>query len=102
MLDTNVEENPRHVRQITARLYNSEPGIRLAQEVVLGIGGMRALAGMGIEPTVCHMNEGHCTFANIERLAQLMQKYNLDVKTALEVIARTSVFTDPYTGGGRT
>ena len=93
LLDTNVEENPRHVRQITARLYNSEPGIRLAQEVVLGIGGMRALAGMGIEPTVCHMNEGHCTFANIERLAQLMLKYNLDVKTALEVIARTSVFT---------
>ena len=47
LLDTNVEENPPHVRDITARLYTSEPGIRLAQEVVLGIGGMRALAGHG-------------------------------------------------------
>lgn len=93
LLDTNVGENPPHIREITSRLYTSETGIRLAQEVVLGVGGMRALAVMGIEPTVCHMNEGHCTFANVERLAQLRKKYNLDMNTALEIIARTSVFT---------
>lgn len=93
LLDTNVLENPPALRDITGRLYNSDPGIRLAQEVVLGIGGMRVLAALGIEPTVIHMNEGHCSFANVERLAQMMQLQKLDLATALEVIARTSVFT---------
>ena len=93
LLDTNIAENPPAVRDITARLYNSEPGIRLAQEVLLGIGGMRALKAMGIEPSVCHMNEGHSAFANIERLGQTMERYKLDLPTAMQVIARTSVFT---------
>ena len=93
LLDTNVAENPPAIRNITARLYNSEPGIRLAQEVLLGIGGMRALHAMGVEPTVCHMNEGHSAFANIERLVQCVERFGLDVPTALEVVARTSVFT---------
>ncbi len=93
LLDTNVADNPSSVRNLSARLYNSEPGVRLAQEVLLGIGGMRALAAMGIEPTVCHMNEGHSAFANIERLAQMMAKHQLDLPTALEIVARSSVFT---------
>ncbi len=93
LLDTNVAENPPAIRDITARLYNSDPGIRLAQEVLMGIGGMRALAAMGIEPTVCHMNEGHSAFANIERLAQIINNHHLDLPSALEVVARTSVFT---------
>ena len=93
LLDTNITENPPAVRDITARLYNSEPGIRLAQEVLLGIGGMRALEAMGIEPSICHMNEGHSAFANIERLIQAMGRYNVDLPTAMELIARTSIFT---------
>ena len=93
LLDTNLLENPLAVRNITARLYNSEPGIRLAQEVLLGVGGMRALAAMGIEPSAIHMNEGHSTFANVERLAQLMTQYQLDLKSAMQVVARTSIFT---------
>lgn len=93
LLDTNVTENPPELRDITARLYSAEPGVRLAQEVLLGIGGMRALAAMGIHPTICHMNEGHSAFSNIERLIQLMQNHNLDRPTALEIIARTSIFT---------
>ncbi len=93
LLDTNVLENPPALRDITSRLYNSEPGIRLAQEMVLGIGGMRVLAALGIIPTVIHMNEGHCSFANIERLALMMQNKNMDLETAMQVIARTSVFT---------
>ncbi|RJQ80127.1 MAG: glycosyltransferase family 1 protein [Desulfobacteraceae bacterium] len=93
LLDANVMENPPSVRDVTARLYNSDPAIRLAQEVLLGIGGMRALRAMGIEPTVCHMNEGHSTFANLERLAQVMEQYKLDTATALQVVARSSVFT---------
>ena len=93
LLDTNVMENPPAIRDITGRLYNSDPAIRLAQEVVLGIGGMRALRAIGIEPTVCHMNEGHSTFANLERLAQVMEQHDLDMDTALQVVARSSVFT---------
>lgn len=93
LLDTNLADNPPAVREITSRLYNAEPGIRLAQEVLLGIGGMRALKAMGIEPMVCHMNEGHSAFANIERLVQTMNAYDLDLPAAIEVVARTSVFT---------
>ncbi len=93
LLDTNLAENPPGIRDITAKLYNSEPGIRLAQEVLLGIGGMRALNAMGIEPSVCHMNEGHSAFANIERLIQMMESHDLDLPTAMQVAARTSVFT---------
>ncbi len=93
LLDTNIAENPPAIRDITARLYNSEPGIRLAQEVLLGIGGMRALKAMGIEPSVCHMNEGHSAFSNIERLIQVMDRYDLNLPTAMQVVARTSVFT---------
>jgi len=93
LLDTNIAENPPAIRDITARLYNSEPGIRLAQEILLGVGGMRALHAMGIEPSVCHMNEGHSAFANIERLIQIMERYGLDLPTAMQVVARTSVFT---------
>jgi starch phosphorylase len=93
LLDTNVIRNPPAIRDITARLYNSDPAIRLAQEVLLGIGGMQVLRAMGIEPTVCHMNEGHSAFANLERLAQIAEQHNLDTATALQVVARTSVFT---------
>ncbi|MEJ2156244.1 MAG: alpha-glucan family phosphorylase [Desulfobacteraceae bacterium] len=93
LLDTNLADNPPQIREITSRLYNSEPGIRLAQEVLLGIGGMRALKAMDINPVVCHMNEGHSAFANIERLAQMMEDYHMDRHAAMQVIARTSVFT---------
>ena len=93
LLDTNLAENSPTIRDITSRLYNSEPGVRLAQEVLLGIGGMQALRAMGTEPSVCHMNEGHSAFANIERLAQIMEDHDLDRHTALEIVARTSVFT---------
>jgi len=93
LLDTNIPENPPGTREITDRLYAGEPKMRLAQEILLGIGGMRLLAAMGIEPSVCHMNEGHCAFAGLERLAQTMAVHNLDLQTALEIIPRSTVFT---------
>ncbi len=93
LLDTNLADNPPEVRDITQRLYNADAGNRLAQEVLLGIGGMRALNAMGIEAKVCHMNEGHSAFANIERLIHTMQSHGLDLPSAMEVVARTSVFT---------
>ncbi len=91
LLDANVAENPPQIRNITSRLYAGE--VRLAQEVMLGIGGMRALAAMGIHPMALHMNEGHCAFATLERLAQVMTRHQIDLKTAMEVVPRTTVFT---------
>ena len=86
LLDTNIQENSPEIRNITYRLYDGGQKERLAQEVLLGIGGMRALATMGIQPAVCHMNEGHCAFASLERMAQTMQSHNIDLKTASEIV----------------
>ncbi|MFO8050056.1 MAG: alpha-glucan family phosphorylase [Desulfosudaceae bacterium] len=93
LLDTNVQENPPHIRDINARLYHSESKIRLAQEVILGIGGMRVLEAMNIKPVVCHLNEGHCTFSSIERISQIMKQQAVDLPTAIAISARTTVFT---------
>ena len=93
LMDTNIPENPPEVREITSRLYAGEPKLRLAQEILLGIGGMRTLAALGIEPSVCHMNEGHCAFAGLERLAQTMDVHQLDLQTAFEIVPRSTVFT---------
>ncbi|MBU0986578.1 MAG: alpha-glucan family phosphorylase, partial [Proteobacteria bacterium] len=93
LLDTNLAENTPEIRDITATLYAGEGKTRLAQEVLLGIGGMRALSLMGIHPTVCHMNEGHSAFSSLERLAQVIETLNVDLKTALEIVPRATVFT---------
>lgn len=93
LMDTNVPENSPEKRELTSRLYAGESETRLAQEILLGIGGMRVLETMNLVPAVIHLNEGHCTFALIERLAQLMESHQLDYKTALEILSRSSVFT---------
>ena len=67
LLDTNVPQNSDEDRQITGALYGGDGEHRLQQEIVLGIGGMRALAALGIRPVVCHMNEGHSAFLGLER-----------------------------------
>jgi len=93
LLDTNLQENPPEIRGITERLYTGEAKSRLAQEVLLGIGGFRALKALNIFPRVLHLNEGHSTFGILERLAQTMEMYHVDVKTALEIIPRITLFT---------
>ena len=93
LLDTNIAENTPAVRDITSRLYAADDKVRLAQEMLLGIGGMQALAAMEIKAKVLHMNEGHSAFASLQRLAQIMDDYEVDLKTALEIIPRTTVFT---------
>ena len=93
LLDANITDNTPADREITSRLYAGDARIRLAQEVLLGIGGLRALAAMGIKPKVLHMNEGHSAFASLERLAQTKADYEVDLKTALEIVPRTTVFT---------
>ena len=93
LLDTNIAENTPASREITARLYAGDNKVRLAQEMLLGIGGMQALAAIEIKTKVLHMNEGHSAFASLQRLAQIMVVYEVDLKTALEIIPRTTVFT---------
>jgi starch phosphorylase len=93
LLDTNILENPLPYREMTSRLYAGDQKTRLAQEVLLGIGGMRALAGLNIPVKVLHMNEGHSAFASLERLVQTMNDQKVDLKTALEIVPRTTVFT---------
>lgn len=93
LLDTNVPENSAQARAITDRLYAGEPKQRLEQEVLLGIGGMRALEVLGVQSKICHMNEGHSAFCSIERLCQLKRQYGIDLETALEIIPRTTIFT---------
>ncbi len=93
LLDTNLVENSPFVRDITARLYSSNLEIRVAQEALLGIGGMRALERLDIFPSVIHMNEGHCAFAVLERIVQIMKKFQVNMEAAFETCKRTSVFT---------
>jgi starch phosphorylase len=93
LLDTNILDNTAASREITARLYAGDNKVRLAQEMLLGIGGMQAIAAMAYKVKVLHMNEGHCAFANLQRLAQTMADNELDLKTALEIMPRTTVFT---------
>jgi starch phosphorylase len=93
LLDTNILDNTPASREITSRLYAGDNKIRLAQEMLLGIGGMKALAAMEFNVKVLHMNEGHCAFAGLQRMAQTMADNGLDLKTALEIIPRTTVFT---------
>jgi starch phosphorylase len=93
LLDTNISENQPEIRDITSNLYVSDAKKRLAQEVLLGVGGIRALQAIDIIPSVCHMNEGHSSFSSIERLAQVMSIQQVDLKTAMEIVPRTTVFT---------
>jgi len=93
LLDTNVQENSPENRNITSKLYTADSKNRLAQEVILGIGGMKALEALGIRPAACHLNEGHCAFVVLERIAQLMRHYKIDLATAREIVPRTMVFT---------
>ena len=93
LLNTNIPENLPEIREITSRLYAGEHKLRLSQEALLGIGGVRALTALGIEPAVYHMNEGHCAFAGLERVARTMAAHSLDLETALEIVPRSTVFT---------
>lgn len=100
-LDANIEENSVEDRDITAQLYGGNLETRIQQEILLGIGGIKALKKLGIKPTIYHMNEGHSAFLSLERIRQLMIDDKLDRKTAREVVFSSNVFTThtPVTAG---
>jgi len=93
LLDTNVPENSPEDRQITAQLYGGDQETRIRQEMVLGIGGVRALAAMGIRPAAFHMNEGHSAFLSLERVRALMAEAGTGFEAAREAVAASNVFT---------
>src|SRR5262249_54807985 len=75
------------------RLYGGDHDMRIRQEMVLGIGGVRALRAIGKPPTVCHMNEGHSAFCGLERIRDLIQQTGCDFATARAAVAAGTVFT---------
>lgn len=93
LLDTNIPENPPHHREITDQLYGGDRDTRIRQEIVLGVGGVRALAAMGLHPTVYHINEGHSAFLLFERIAQVMHSRHISFNEAKEYVWGSSVFT---------
>ncbi len=93
LLDTNIAENREELRSITARLYGGNLEMRLRQEILLGIGGLTALAKLGRYPKVIHMNEGHSAFAVLERVRLLIKESGLTFEVAVEVAASGSIFT---------
>jgi starch phosphorylase len=93
LLDTNIVQNTPEDRQITGRLYGGDNDMRIRQEMVLGIGGIRALRALGKVPTVCHMNEGHSAFSGLERIRTLMEEHNLSFSAAREAVTAGTCFT---------
>jgi starch phosphorylase len=94
LLDTNIEENvlPEQ-RDITDQVYGGDIHTRIRQEIVLGIGGLRALKALGLQPTVFHMNDGHSAFLALERIRLLMQEQELTFEEALEAARVANIFT---------
>lgn len=93
LLDTNISQNSQADQDITDALYHGDSELRMKQEIILGVGGMRALTALGIKPAVCHMNEGHSAFLGLERIRLLMRENKLSFAEAKEVAAAGQLFT---------
>jgi len=93
LLDTNIEENSPELRDICASLYGGNTETRIRQEILLGIGGIRALRALGINPAVSHMNEGHSAFLGLERIRELMQEKGFSFNEARQALWPTNIFT---------
>ena len=93
LLDTNIPKNSKENRTITSALYSGNDEMRLKQEILLGIGGLRALYAMDIWPTLCHMNEGHAAFLALERIRVAMENEGLTFDEAFELTSAGNVFT---------
>jgi starch phosphorylase len=93
LLDTNLRENSEWARSITSQLYGGDREMRIRQEIVLGVGGVRMLRAIGLQPAVYHMNEGHSAFTAFERIRELREERGLSFNEAVELVRVTSVFT---------
>ena len=93
LLDADIEGNPESARHITDVLYGGDREHRIRQEILLGVGGVRALAAAGLTPTVFHMNEGHSALLAVERMRALIVDGGLDLGEAREQVVASTVFT---------
>jgi glycogen phosphorylase len=93
LLDSDVPENTPEDRSLTSRLYGGDSRARIRQELLLGVGGFRALRAMGITPGVLHLNEGHCAFALLEALRTRMEEEGIRFDAAVSRVSREVVFT---------
>ena len=92
LLDTNLEENAPWDRELSARLYGGDREMRVQQEIILGIGGVRALRALGYDPSVWHLNEGHAAFVVLQRIREMLEQ-GMQFDDALDEVRRTTVFT---------
>jgi starch phosphorylase len=92
MLDTDLEENAPWDRELSARLYGGDRETRIQQEIILGIGGVRALKAMGSSPRVWHLNEGHAAFVVLQRIRDQIE-HGSSFESAVEEVRRTTIFT---------
>lgn len=93
LLDTNIPQNTAENRKITHHLYGGDLEMRIQQEILLGVGGYRALEVLGLQPTVYHMNEGHSAFLGVERILRLMETKRLSFQEARLLASASLVFT---------
>ena len=93
LLDTNIPENSKEDQDITDQLYGGDREMRIKQEILLGIGGYRALRALGISPSVCHLNEGHSAFLTLERCLDIMKQHHVSFTEAREAATMGTVFT---------
>src|SRR5215813_10158977 len=93
LLDSNVEGNAPEDRELTSRLYGGDGRVRIRQELLLGVGGFRALKALGITPSVLHLNEGHSAFAVLEAIRSRMHEEGVDFEEAARRVSREVVFT---------
>ena len=92
LLDTDLAENAPWDRELSARLYGGDRETRIQQEIILGIGGVRALRAMGLTPTVWHLNEGHAAFVALQRIREMVE-HGRSFDDALDEVRRATVFT---------
>ena len=101
LLDSDVESNAPEDRQLTARLYGGDSRIRIRQELLLGVGGVRALQALGIHPGVLHLNEGHSAFAGLEMIRVRMKTEGLGFDEAMRRVSTHDVLHHAHAGAGR-
>jgi starch phosphorylase len=93
LMDTDIEPNAPPDRTLSARLYGGDQEMRIAQELMLGIGGVRALRALGLDPMVWHMNEGHSAFLGLERCRELVAGLDMPFEVAREIASANAIFT---------
>ncbi|HEY4000209.1 MAG TPA: alpha-glucan family phosphorylase, partial [Candidatus Xenobia bacterium] len=93
LLDTDIDWNTPEDRAFSAQLYGGDLQMRISQEIVLGMGGVKALRALGLHPSVWHLNEGHSAFLSLSRLKELMVDHELSMEEAMECVSANAVFT---------